>query len=126
MATQTSTTIFERIGGEASVDAAVELFYEKVLADEALAPFFDGVNVKAQRRQQKAFLTAALGGPGNYRGRDMKAAHSRLDIEEKHFGLVAGHLVATLGELGVSSDLIDEIVAVVAPLKDDIVGPATA
>ena len=34
------TSLYARIGGEAAVDAAVESFYVKVLADERVSSFF--------------------------------------------------------------------------------------
>ena len=37
----TSTSLYDRIGGEAAVDAAVELFYRKVLNDYRINRFFD-------------------------------------------------------------------------------------
>ena len=66
-------------------------------------------------------MTMAFGGPNNYTGRSMEAAHARL-IQDKglgadHFDAVAGHLVASLAQLNVSQSLIDEVVAVVVPLR---------
>ena len=58
-----STSLYERIGGEAAVDAAVDVFYRKVLSDPRIAEFFDSVDMDRQRAKQKAFLTYAFGGP---------------------------------------------------------------
>ena len=57
------STLYEKIGGEKAVDAAVDIFYKKVISDHALAPFFDGMNLDRQKKMQKAFLTVAFGGP---------------------------------------------------------------
>jgi hemoglobin len=119
--TTTITSLYDLLGGEAAIDAAVERFYDKVLADPELAPFFARVRIEWQKKQQRAFLTAALGGPDAYRDRDMAAAHARHHITDHHFDLVAGHLVSTLVELGVAQPLIDQVVDVVAPLRADIV-----
>ena len=115
-------SLFDRLGGAPSVEAAVDIFYGKVLDDAELAPFFENVNMKAQRNQQVRFLTMALGGPNEYRGRDMRAAHANLALTDQHFDLVAGHLVATLQELDVPAPLIDEVVGLVGPLRDDVLG----
>ncbi len=74
-----------------------------------------------QKQHQIKFMTMAFGGPSNYTGRGMAAAHKHL-IEQKglntsHFDKVAGHLVGTLQELGVKKPLIDEVVAIVGPLR---------
>ncbi len=116
-----SRTLYERIGGKEAIRTAVDRFYVSVLQDEDLAPFFAKVSMKLQQEQQRRFLTQALGGPAVYRGRGMLAAHSRHRITQRHFDLVAGHLVATLSEIGVDEELIAEIVSVVGPLASQIV-----
>lgn len=114
-------TIYDRIGGEAAIQAAVDAFYIRVLDDPGLAPFFDRVNLKALKQRQRAFFTQALGGPAEYRGRDMRSAHARYKITQPHFDKVAGHLVDTLHSLGVDQKTVGEIVSVVAPLAAEIV-----
>ena len=52
-----SDSLFNRIGGKAAVEAAVDIFYTKVLADQSISHFFDTTNMNAQRNKQKAFLT---------------------------------------------------------------------
>src|ERR1700693_4633273 len=64
--------LYEEIGGEAAVNAAVDVFYRKVLKDERIKHFFDGVDMDKQASKQKAFLTMAFGGPHNYTGLDMR------------------------------------------------------
>ena len=113
--------IYDRIGGAAALQAAVDAFYVRVLADPVLQPFFADVNKGALKAKTRAFLAQALGGPAAYKGRDMRTAHARLKIAQKHFDRVAGHLVDTLKSLGVDSETVREIVTVVAPLADDIV-----
>ena len=39
------TTLYERIGGTAAVKAAVDIFYGKVLLDDRIRHFFDGVDM---------------------------------------------------------------------------------
>ncbi|MEZ5284155.1 MAG: hypothetical protein R2712_04960 [Vicinamibacterales bacterium] len=114
-------TLFERVGGVPAIKAAVDLFYEKVLADETLAPFFTDTKLSWLKARQNAFFIQALGGPALYKGKSMKAAHAQLGIAREHFDAVAGHLSAALSELGVPSSIVGEILAAVAPLADEIV-----
>jgi hemoglobin len=58
--------IYERIGGEAAVMAAVDIFYRRVLADPLTAPFFDETDMAAQARKQVSFMAHAFGGPDAY------------------------------------------------------------
>jgi len=121
-ATKTAaSTLFERLGGVPAIKAAVDAFYERVLADPGLKPFFVGVNLRWLKGRQNAFFIQALGGPQVYKGKDMASAHAGLPITQEHFGQVAGHLVAALASVGVPQPLIDEVVAVVAPLAAQVV-----
>ena len=115
-----SSSIYERIGGEPAVDAAVDVFYRKVLSDERIAQFFDTVDMDRQRAKQKAFLTFAFGGPHQYAGKDMRAAHAKMHLTEAHFDAVMENLGATLVELGVPNELIAEAAAVAASVKSDV------
>src|SRR5690606_21712386 len=114
------SSVYERIGGEAAVDAAVDLFYRKVLADDRISHFFDTVDMDRQRAKQKAFLTMAFGGPHNYSGQDMRAAHAKMNLNEGHFDAVMENLGATLKELGVPDELIGEAAAIALSVKDDV------
>jgi len=116
-----STSIYDRLGGEAAVDAAVDIFYRKVLADDRISSFFDDVDMDRQRAKQKAFLTFAFGGPNSYAGKDMRAAHARMNLTEQHFDAVMENLGATLTELGVAPALIGEAAAIALSVKGDIV-----
>ncbi len=118
-----SGSLYERIGGEPAVDAAVDLFYRKVLSDPSISHFFDTTDMDAQRNKQKAFLTMVFGGPNAYDGKDLRAAHAGLvsrGLNETHFGAVAGHLQATLQELGVAEDLTAEVMGIAASTQDDV------
>lgn len=120
-------SIYDRIGGAPSVAAAVDDFYERVLSDPLLAPYFTDVDVDQLKEHQRLFLGAAIGGPEQYSGRAMAAAHNGLGITAEAFGAVVDHLVATLASLGVDGETIGEIGAALAPLQDQIVaGPSTS
>src|SRR5262245_37479958 len=117
-------SLYERIGGEAAIMAAVDLFYKKVLADHVTRPFFEGLDMPAQTKKQMSFMMWAFGGPKEYKGRPLREAHKKL-VDEKglsdvHFAAVAKHLEATLRELGVTDDLIAEALAIVASTKDEV------
>ncbi|MBV1885368.1 MAG: group 1 truncated hemoglobin, partial [Gammaproteobacteria bacterium] len=119
-------SIYESLGGEPSINAAVDIFYQKVLEDERVNYFFEGMDMNRQRNMQKAFLTFALGGPNNYKGKGMRIAHQKLVAEkglnESHFNAIIESLGATLQELDVPENLIAEAAATVISLKPDILG----
>ncbi|TYQ31054.1 group I truncated hemoglobin [Pseudanabaena sp. UWO310] len=112
------TTLFEKLGGAAAVDLAVDRFYERVLQDDRIKHFFANTDMKKQRSHQKAFLTYAFGGTDKYDGQLMRQAHKELvekqGLNGDHFDAVAEDLILTLREMGVSDELIAEVAAVAA------------
>jgi hemoglobin len=115
-------TIYDRIGGKASVNAAVDIFYKKVLSDDRVNKFFKNTDMHVQRAKQAKFLAFVLGAPEQWKGKSMLEAHKGMNITEEQFGAIAGHLQTTLQELGVPADIVGEIMAVAASTHDDIVG----
>jgi hemoglobin len=114
-------TVYDAIGGAPSVQAAVDDFYARLLADPALEHFFAEVDLSKLKSHQRAFIAAALGGSEIYQGRDMAAAHAGLAIADADFDAVVAHLVDTLTGLGVPQELIGEIGAKLLPLRAQIV-----
>ncbi|CCH18747.1 group I truncated hemoglobin [Micromonospora lupini] len=112
---------YDRIGGASSVKAAVELFYDKVLADPELAGYFATVDMAGQRRHLALMLTVVLGGPNEYTGRGLAEAHQPLGIPVAHYAKVGEYLIATLAELGVPADVQDDVRAVLAQVQDQVV-----
>ena len=113
-------SVYDDIGGAAAVDAAVDIFYRKVLADDRISHYFDTVDMEAQHAKQKAFLTVAFGGPNDYTGKDMREAHKHLNLSEGDFTAVAEDLLATLEDLNVSKDNIDAVMTIVGGAKNDV------
>ena len=118
-----SDTLYDQIGGGGAVDAAVDLFYRKVLEDDQIKHFFDDVDMEEQRSKQRAFLSMVFGGPDEYTGKDLRTAHAPLvekGLDESHFNAVAGHLQSTLEELDVPGNLIEQVMTVAAGTIDDV------
>lgn len=122
-----SDTLFKRLGGAPAINAAANLFYEKVLADERIKHFFDSVDMKKQIAKQKAFLTVAFGGPNKYTGKSLAEGHAHLveqGLNDDHFNAVMENLGATLKELGVEDELIGEAAAIAESVRDQVLGRA--
>lgn len=118
-------SLYSEIGGEAAVNAAVDVFYRKVLKDDRIKHFFSGVDMSKQAAKQKAFLTMAFGGPHNYTGADMRKGHAHLvaqGLNDSHFDAVMEHLGATLTELKVPGNLIAQAAAIAESTRKDVLG----
>ena len=116
-----AASLYQQLGGKAAIDAAVDLFYTKVLVDDRVKHFFDDVNMSKQRRKQKEFLSAAFGGPIPWTGKDMRTAHEDVTgVTDAHFNAVAENLQKTLEELKVPKALIDEVMAIAGSTRDAV------
>ena len=121
---RTKSTAFKRTGMSAA-EAAVEIFYAKVLAADRFSHFFRHTDMKAQSGKQKAFLAYAFGAPMKYNGKSMQNAHAHMvekGLNATHFDAVMGHLAATLQELGVADELIAEAGKVAESTRNDVLG----
>ncbi len=119
------SSLYEKLGGAPAIDAAVDIFYDKVLADERIRHFFAQTDMARQRAHQKAFLTVAFGGPNAYQGRDMRSSHARLvaaGLNDSHYDAVVELLAATLTELEVAPKSIQEVAAVAESVRAEVLG----
>ena len=115
-------SLYQKLGGKAAIDAVVDAFYVKVLADKRVKDFFADVSMDKQRRKQKEFLSFAFGGPLPWTGKDMSKAHEGMGLTEEHFNAIAENLVGTLKDFKVKQELIDQVVAIAVSTKDDVLG----
>ena len=113
-------SLYHRLGGKAAIEAAVDKFYVRVLADKRINHFFEDVNMTTQHRKQKAFLSAAFGSPVAWKGKDMRRAHEDMKLTEAHFNAVAEDLQKTLEEMKVPQPLISEVMTIAASTKDAV------
>lgn len=118
-------SLYETLGGEPAVNAAVDIFYRKVLADDRISRFFEDVDMEKQANKQKAFLTMVFGGPNKYTGADMRSGHARLvkmGLNDSHVDAVIENLGNTLKELGVKEAEIAKVAAIANSVRNDVLG----
>lgn len=118
-------SLYEQLGGEPAVNAAVDIFYRKMLSDSRVSRFFESVDMDKQAAKQKAFLTMVFGGPNKYTGKDMYEGHKHLvkkGLNDSHVDAVIENLGATLKELGVKDELIKQVAGIANSVRDDVLG----
>lgn len=116
-------SLFDRIGGQDTVNQLVDHFYSRVLADAELRPFFDGTSVEKLTHMQKEFFAAALDGPMTVTDPDLAGIHEGLGITRRHVTSFVNHLIAVLDEIHAISrrDAMD-IVYRIATYSDEVIG----
>lgn len=121
--TGTKPSLYERLGGEAALEAAVVVFYSKVVSDALVMPFFQGVDMDALIKKLIAFLKMAFGGRHDYGARALREAHIELvhrGLDDRHFDRVAALLAESLRDLDVGESLVSEVLAIVEATRDDV------
>lgn len=116
-------SLYERLGGQDAVNAAVDIFYRKVLSDNRVNAFFEGVDMEKQINKQKGFLTMVFDGPNHYTGKSMREGHRHLvkrGLNDMHVDVIIELLGATLQELGVQEADIAEVAAIANSVRDDV------
>lgn len=107
--------LYDDIGGAASVRAALDAFYPRVLADTKLSPFFEGVDIQRLKQIQEGFFAMALGGPSNYAGRNLVEAHARSrqrGMDDDSFDHFLQVFKGVLIDLGLPDQKIGELLEV--------------
>lgn len=112
-----------RLGGTNAVKGVVAEMYDRLLADEVTAPFFEGVNMAHLKQHQVEFMKIAF----TEIPKDLdvnallKERHMRLflgkGLNATHFDKVANHFIGACIHLGVAQDLISEAVSVIRSLR---------
>ena len=115
-------TLFERVGGEQAISDLIHEFYDRVLADLELKPFFKNASVSKLRRMQREFFSAALDGPITYTGRPLSHVHHGRGITKHHFALYVGHLIDTLRDQGINDQDVQDIISRISTYADEITG----
>jgi hemoglobin len=119
------STLYKRLGGYDALAAVTDDFLGRLATDPQLGRFFKGLSTDSQKRVRQHvidFLCNATGGPCAYVGRDMKTAHTGLNITEEDWNSSVKALAATLDKFKVPDREKNEVLTAISGLKGDIVG----
>ena len=116
--------LYERLGGYDAVSAVVDDFAEKLFSDPVVGARFFGMGDDSRegfRQKNKNLVCAATGGPCKIISRSAATTHGGLGIKASEFAIVAQHLVDTLNKFNVPEKEHNELMAIIASLRPDIV-----
>ena len=117
-------TLFQRVGGEQAIAELIHEFYDRVLADSELMPFFNDTSVDKLRRMQREFFSAALDGPVTYTGRPLSHVHHGKGITKHHFARYVDHLIDTLRSRNITEEDVNDIIGRINTYANEITGDA--
>jgi hemoglobin len=116
-----SSNLFDRMGGAPVLHAAVDRFTDIILADDRINFTFAEADLNKFKQLLYDQLCSLSGGPCRYGGRTMAESHAKLDITTAEFNALAEDLYIALKRSGVPYRLQNKLMALLAPLKRDIV-----
>ncbi len=119
-----NASVYDLLGGDRQAMLSVTTsFYQRVLADDMLAPYFVGVDMDRQSVMLAEFLALAFGGPHAYAGRDLRTAHAGLPgLTDAHFDRVVAYLADALRQYGVADGDVATVGAVAETVRADVLG----
>jgi hemoglobin len=124
-------SLFDRLGGQPAVDAVASGLVDRILADNRVNKWFAHAasspeNTKAYKAKLASFICVSVGGPCQYTGMDMLAAHKGRGVTDEAFGAVAENLSKTLDQLKVPDAEKREVMTLIGSLKPSIVQTTAA
>jgi hemoglobin len=114
-------SLYDRLGGYSAISAVVDDFVKNVAADKRINKFFANANIDRLKVRLVEQICQGSGGPCVYTGRDMKSAHAGMGIRSKDFDALVQDLGKSLNKFKVPAREQKELVAVLGPMKNDIV-----
>jgi hemoglobin len=118
-------SLYQRLGGREGIAGVVDDFVANVVADPRVNGRFKGLQ-PAQVFKLKSNLSDqicdATGGPCAYVGRAMKDVHAGMKITDAEWTATVENLAKALDKRKVADKDKQELIGLLAPMKQDIVG----
>ena len=114
-------SLYDRLGGKGAITAVVDTFVGNVGGDKRINNYFASTDLTKLKTHLVNQICEASGGPCKYTGRTMKQTHAGMGVTDAAFGALVEDLVAALDHHKVGKTEKDELLAVLGPMKSDIV-----
>jgi hemoglobin len=118
-------SLYGKLGGAPAVASVIDTFLVNVLKDTVINARFNTLpasRVTALRQNLIDLVCNGTGGPCAYTGKSMPDAHAGMRISEAEFNALVGDLVASLDRHQVPAKEKNDLLAILGPMKDQIVG----
>lgn len=113
--------LYDRLGGKDALNAVVGELWNVVAADKRINGRFAHTKPEVFGAQLVDFLCQASGGPCQYKGKDMKTAHTGMKLTDAEFGALAEDTTKALNKFKVPAKEQSEVIGLLASLKGDVV-----
>lgn len=114
-------SLYERLGEIEAITSVVDSFVARCAGDGRINRKFERSDIPRLKKMLVDQVCEAAGGPCTYTGRDMKETHDGMGVTAGEFDALVEDLIATLDEFNVPGAEQEELLAALAPMRDDIV-----
>jgi hemoglobin len=114
-------TLYERLGGAATITAVIDDFVARCTGDNRINGKFARTDVARLKAMLVEQVSSATGGKVKYTGRGMRETHDGMQVTAGEFDALVEDLVATLNSFGVPEKAQGELLGILGPLRGDIV-----
>jgi hemoglobin len=114
-------SLFDRVGGFGTLSKIVLSFYDRVLDDDVLSPYFADVDMRRLIDHQTKFVAFLMGGPASYTDEHLRLAHARLDIDQAAFERMAAVMRDTLEDFRLGERDVNQVISEIRTRRDLIV-----
>ncbi len=117
-------TLYERIGGKEAVEKIVDAWVKNMAGNDVTKKRFAKLSkekLEAMKKKMVDQLCKETGGDCEYTGKSMKDAHKGMKITTAEWSAMVKALHAALEEHGVGETEQADVLAILAPMSDDIV-----
>jgi hemoglobin len=114
-------SLYARMGGTANVTAVVSDLIDEAASDPKLKRSFDKVDLKHLKRLLVEQICELAGGGCRYSGDSMRDVHAGLGITQAEFYGLVQVLKDTMQRHGIAIRERNELLAILAPMKRDVV-----
>jgi len=116
-------SLYERLGASEGIKAIANDIVENHLTNPAVAPRFKNMKMTPDELKHAAamFFIAGTGGPNDYQGRDMLAAHKGMNISALEFMAVLDDALKALAKNNIGQREQEEVLFVLYSMRGEIV-----
>lgn len=114
-------TLYERLGGKPALEAVVGELWNITKDDARINKYFAATKPDIFASQLVDFLCKASGGPCEYKGKDMKTAHTGMHLTVADFNALAENTGKALDKFKVPAKEKKEVLDMLGSLQGDII-----
>jgi hemoglobin len=116
-----AATPYDEFGGQAGIHQVVDDFIANVTTDPRIEKFFVNAHIAHLKYELRQQFCALLNGPCTYTGKDMKTAHTGMNITQADFNALDEDLNTAMDKNNVPISAQNYLTGKLAPMEQPIV-----